>query len=149
MRIAERLSILTSASFSITNPGVQNVAYDCWFHPTDQPTNKSEPTDELMIWVARFGGAGPLGKVQGRVEIGGATWDVYRGRLAWNVFSFVRVANVTSWTIDLRDFTDYLVSVKGWMEKEKYLTSVQFGSEIFKTDGDGSLDVTAYRCDVR
>ena len=147
--LAARQSVTTSGSFTVTNPGVQNVAYDCWFHRIERPGKDDKPTDELMIWVARFGGAGPLGQLQGRVELGGATWEIYRGQIGWNVFSFVRTTNATTWAIDVRDFTDYLVSVKGWMEKEKYLTSVQFGSEIFRTEGDGRLDVTDYRCDVR
>jgi len=149
VRLAKRRMIVTSGSFTVTNPGMQNVAYDCWFHRVKRPGKGDHPTDELMIWVARFGGAGPLGKLQGKVELGGATWNVYRGETGWNVFSFVRVENARSWTIDVRDFTDYLVSVKGWLEKEKYLTSVQFGSEIFKTDGDSSLEVKDYRCDVQ
>jgi hypothetical protein len=149
VRVGDHRPVVTSASIAVTNPGVQNVAYDCWFHRIADPGNQSQPTDELMIWVARFGGAGPLGKLQGRVELGGATWDLYRGETSWNVFSFVRVDNAESWTIDVRDFVDYLVSVKGWLQPEKYLTSVQFGSEIFRTDGAGSFRVTDYRCDVR
>ncbi len=148
VRLGDRRSIVTSGSVAVTNPGVQNVAYDCWIHRIADPGNQSQPTDEVMVWVARYGGAGPLGKMQERVEIGGATWDLYRGVTTWNVYSFVRVDNATSWTIDLRDFTDYLVSAKGWLEKEKYLTSVQFGTEIFKTDGAGSFEVANYRCDV-
>jgi hypothetical protein len=148
VRVADRRSVVTSGSFAITNAGVQNVAYDCWFHTIADPGNTAKPTDELMIWVARFGGAGPLGKLQGRVELGGATWEVYRGEIGWNVFSFVRVSNAASWTVDVREFIDYLVSTKGWMEKDKFLTSVQFGSEIFRTEGDGRFDVTDYRCDV-
>lgn len=100
-----------------------------------------------MIWVARYGGAGPLGKLQGTVEIGGATWDLYRGEIGWNVFSFVRTGNVSAWSLDVRDFTDYLVA-HGGLAPEKYLTSVQFGSEIFLTHGDARFDVTGYRCDV-
>jgi xyloglucan-specific endo-beta-1,4-glucanase len=148
VRVADRRSVRTSGSYVLTNPGVQNVAYDCWFHAIDHPDNQSQPTDELMIWVARFGGAGPLGKLQGEVEIGGATWAVYKGEVGWNVFSFVRASNVTAWQIDVRDFIDYLVATKGWMEKEKYLTSVQFGTEIFRSEGEGRLDVKDYRCDV-
>ncbi len=148
VRVADHRSVVTSGSFALTNAGVQNVAYDCWFHTIANPGNKSQPTDELMIWVARFGGAGPLGKLQGEVEIGGATWAVYTGTIGWKVFSFVRTSNTTAWKIDVRDFIDYLVVTKGWLEKDKFLTSVQFGTEIFRTEGDGRLDVTGYRCDV-
>ncbi len=148
VRVGDRRSIVTSASIAVSNPGVQNVAYDCWFHRIADPDNKTRPTDELMVWMGRYGGAGPLGKLQERVTLGGATWDLSRGETGWTVFSFVRVTNAESWTINLRDFIDYLAVAKGWIEKEKYVTSVQFGSEIFKTDGDGSFRVTDYRCDV-
>jgi len=147
VRLADHRRILTSGSIAVTNPGVQNVAYDCWFHPIADPGSKSEPTDELMIWVARYGGAGPLGRLQGEVEIGGATWQLYRGEIGWNVFSFIRTGNAGAWTLDVRDFTDYLVA-HGALVPEKYLTSVQFGSEIFLSPGDGRFDVTDYHCDV-
>ncbi len=146
--LADRHRVLVSGSIAVTNPGVQNVAYDCWFHNVSDPGHRAQPTDELMIWVARFGGAGPLGKLQDTARIGGATWEVYRGDLAWHVFSFVRTTNAGSWSLDVRDFTDYLAA-RGWLPETKYLTSVEFGSEIFKTDGPGSFEVKDYHCEVK
>lgn len=148
-RIADLRAVTTSGSIAITNPGVQNVAYDCWFHAIPNPGNKDRPTDELMIWVAHLGGAGPLGKLQGTATIGGTTWEVYKGEIGWNVYSFVRKTNTESWQLDVRDFIRYVVATKHWMAPTKYLTSVQFGSEIFRTDGPASFEVKDYRCDVK
>lgn len=149
VKLADLRSVTASGAISVTNPGVQNVAYDCWFHTIEHPGNKDQPSDELMIWMARYGGAGPLGKLQGTVTIGGATWQLYKGELGWNVFSFVRTTNADSWTIDIRDFIDYLVSRRHWLPASRYLTSVQFGSEIFRTDGPGAIEVKDYRVEVK
>jgi xyloglucan-specific endo-beta-1,4-glucanase len=148
-RIWDNKAVNTGASFSISNPGVQNVAYDCWFHTISNPTWQNNPTDELMIWTARYGGAGPLGTFQGNATIAGATWAVYRGNIGWNVFSFVRTSNTTSWSFNIRDFIHYVVYTKGWMANSKYLTSVQFGTEVFSTNGQGQLNVTNYRVNVQ
>ncbi len=147
VRIGDHRTVATGGSIKLTNPGIQNVAYDLWFHTLAHPGKQDQPTDELMVWVARYGGAGPLGKRVGQVKIGGATWVVYKGNVGWNVYSFMRTTNESTWRVDLRDFIDY-AAAQGWLAPDKFLTSVEFGSEIFRTDGDGAFAVTGYRCDV-
>ncbi|HKX31083.1 MAG TPA: endo-1,4-beta-glucanase [Blastocatellia bacterium] len=134
-----------------TGTNVMNVAYDLWFHPISNPGSSNNPSDELMIWLYRSGGAGPAGTYQATVNLAGTSWDLYRGFIGsgssgWNVYSFVRRSNTTSATMNLRDFTNHIVS-RGWMSNSKYLTSVQAGSEIFT--GTGQLDVNSYYCNVQ
>ncbi|WP_239311423.1 GH12 family glycosyl hydrolase domain-containing protein [Plantactinospora mayteni] len=57
----------------------------------------------------------------------------------WNVYSYVRTSNITSATLNLRDFTNDVVS-RGWMSSSKYLTSVQAGPEIFTGNGRSGGD---------
>ncbi len=154
VRIWDNNKVHTTAEISISNAGVQNAAYDCWFHTISNPTWQDNPTDELMIWTASYGDAGPLGTHQDTVWIGGAEWKLYKGAIGtpgeggWNVFSFVRTSNTTSWTLDIRDFIHHIVYAKAWMTNSKYLTSVQFGTEIFSTTGFGQLNVSNYRVDI-
>ena len=99
-----------------------------------------------MIWLYRSGGAGPLGTLQGTVNIAGTSWDLYRGNIGWNVFSFVRRSNTTSATLHLQDFLNNLVS-RGWVANTKYLSSIEAGTEVFT--GNGQLDTDSYTADIR
>ncbi len=122
-----------------------NVAYDLWLHTIPDPDYGDQPTDEVMVWVYRGGGAGPIGPTDRTVELAGAGWELHRGDIGWNVYSFVRVESAPSSSLNLMDFINELVSI-GWMEPTKYLTSVQAGTEIFK--GTGQLDVSSYSCSI-
>lgn len=132
--------------------GTMNVAYDLWLHPMSNPGSSNNPTDEIMIWPYRSGGAGPAGTYQTTVNIGGASWDLYRGWIdagngvGWNVFSFIRTSNTTSVNRNLRDFTGDMIW-RGWLSGGKYLSSVQAGTEVFI--GSGRVDTNSYWVDVQ
>ncbi|HLP26701.1 MAG TPA: beta-galactosidase GalA, partial [Acidobacteriota bacterium] len=125
IQVSDLTKVVTGASTKLENPGVQNVAYDLWFHAAAPVRGEDKPSDELMIWMGSYGGAGPLGKLQGRVKIDGAEWDLWVGDIGWNVFSFIRTENTTSWRLDAKAFIDHLVST-GLMPKTKLLSGVQF-----------------------
>ncbi|MEU8656594.1 GH12 family glycosyl hydrolase domain-containing protein [Actinoplanes philippinensis] len=122
-----------------TTGNVMNVAYDLWLHDTANPDWQDNPTDEVMVWLYRSGGAGPVGTKQATVTIAGATWDLYKGNIGWEVYSFVRTSNTSAADLNLTGFTDDLVA-RGWLAKSKYLSSVQAGAEVFT--GSGRLDRT-------
>jgi hypothetical protein len=126
--------------------GVGNVAYDIWLHTQSNPLYEN-PSDEIMIWVNSTNGAGPISQqtVISNISIGGSTWNLHRGNIGWNVWSFVRTSNSGSGSINVKNFTDYLRANQG-MAASKYLTSVQFGTEIFR--GVGNLNVTNYTASV-
>ncbi len=136
-------AVKTSWNFTVTpkTSNIMNVSYDLWFHTKSNPDWPDQPTDEVMVWLYRSGGAGPVGTKQATVTVGGTTWDLYRGNIGWNVYSFVRTSNTTSADLNLTDFTDDLAG-RGWLDKTKYLSSVQAGTEIFT--GSGQLDTSAY-----
>ncbi|MFI5495014.1 hypothetical protein [Actinoplanes sp. NPDC051859] len=142
-QLSARKPIKTSWTYAVSpqNPGTMNVAYDLWFHALPQPDWMHQPTDEVMIWLYRSGGAGPLGTKQATVTIAGTTWDLYRGDIGWNVFSFVRTGNTTSADLDLTRFTDDLTA-RGWLPRTKYLSGIQAGTEVFT--GQGALHTSAY-----
>ncbi len=146
VRLNAGRDLYTDVSYQVSGSGTMNVAYDLWLHDISNPGSSDNPTDEVMIWTYRSGGAGPLGTLQGTVTIAGTSWDLYRGNIGWNVFSFVRQSNTTSATLHAQDFLNNLIS-RGWMSNTKYLSSIQHGTEVFT--GSGQLDVTNYTADIR
>ena len=146
VRLSAGRDVYTNWRYRVSGSGTMNVAYDLWLHNISNPDWQNNPTDEVMIWLYRSGGAGPLGSYQGTVWIAGTSWDLYRGNIGWNVFSFVRRSNTTSATLHLQDFLGHLVG-RGWMSSSKYLSSVQAGTEVFV--GNGQLDTDSYVADIR
>ncbi|WP_327661320.1 MULTISPECIES: GH12 family glycosyl hydrolase domain-containing protein [unclassified Streptomyces] len=145
-RVGDKKDIRSTWKFGLNaDPGTMNVAYDLWFHAKDNADWQDGPTDEVMIWLNRQGGAGPLGTKEATVSLGGATWDLYKGNVGWNVYSFVRTANTTSATLDLDDFNQALVA-RGLMSGDKYLSGIEAGTEVFK--GKGKLSTDAYSVNV-
>lgn len=138
---------VSGVTTSLENPGVQNLAYDLWFHASAPVRSEDKPSDELMIWIERFGGAGPLGVSQGRIQIDGTSWELYVGDIGWKVFSFIRDENTDSCRLNLKAFIDHLVGT-GLMSGTKLLSSIQFGTEVFSSPGDGRLDVTDYFVEI-
>ncbi|MGX5187913.1 GH12 family glycosyl hydrolase domain-containing protein [Streptomyces avermitilis] len=146
VRVGDRKSVKTTWDFSVSaGPGTMNVAYDLWLHAKNNADWQDQPTDEIMIWLNRQGGAGPLGTKYGSVSLGGAMWDIYQGDIGWKVYSFVRRTNTTKATLDLDDFTQALVRRK-LLSNDKYVSGIEAGTEVFK--GTGRLDTKAYSVDI-
>ena len=116
--------------FTMTHTGgAANVAYDIWLHSLAMAGTNDDPTDEIMIWVYKTGGAGPIGARQTTVTLASASWDLHRGeitdssgRVRWNVFSFVRTANATTSVLNIMDFMNDLVT-RGWLQSSKYVSA--------------------------
>ena len=158
IRLNSGRKVTSSWAFNITQntPTVMNVAYDVWFHTKSNPDWQDQPHDEMMVWLNRQNGAGPLGTKRERVTAAGSTWDLYVGKIvnkdssgkvtsSWNVYSFVRVANTNSATTDLTALANTLVQ-KRLMANTSYLTSVEAGTEVFT--GKGKLSTSSYSVSV-
>ncbi len=147
-RIWDNKNVNTAYSFSLSGSNTMNVAYDCWFHTQSNPDWSNQPSDEMMIWLYKTSGVGPIGSSQGSVNLAGANWTLYKGVVnGWNVYSFVRDSNTSSATLNLRDFINHIVYARGWMSNSKYLTSVQAGAEV--TYGNGQINVNNYYCNIQ
>ncbi len=146
VRVGDRKPVRTSWEFSVSsNPGTMNVAYDLWLHSKNTADWQDQPTDEIMVWLNRQGGAGPLGSKVGSVSLGGAMWDLYEGDIGWKVHSFVRQANTTKATLNLDDFTQALVR-RNLLSNDKYVSGIESGTEVFR--GSGRLDTRSYSVDI-
>ncbi|MFV0126418.1 GH12 family glycosyl hydrolase domain-containing protein [Streptomyces sp. HMX112] len=131
--VDRRISALTTLTshydVSVPAAGAYSTAYDIW---------DSAHRHEIMLWVNHHGPVGPLGSAQGRVTLGGHTWDVYRGDNGSNaVYSFLRTADSTTGRIDLKAVLDWLRNSRKWIG-DIVVGDVQFGYEI--TSSPGGLD---------
>ena len=141
-------------NFTQTVAGATDVSYDMFMHTIPNPTSSNDPSDEIMVWLWRVGGAGPTGTKQNStpLTLAGASWDLYRGMISnqgngtvWNVFSYVRTTNASTTTMNMMAFFNDL-STRGWLAG-KYLTSVETGTEVFT--GTGELDTTGFFCRIQ
>lgn len=143
VQVSDLSKVVSGAEVKLENSGVQNVAYDLWFHAIAPVRSEDKPSDELMIWMERHGGAGPLGSLREKIQIGGVWWSLYVGDIGWKVFSFVREENAASWDLDVKAFIDHLVA-NGLMKETKQLSGIQFGTEVFSSPGDARLAIKDY-----
>lgn len=153
VQISSSTSVNCGWSFTVNLGGgtdTMNVAYDMWVHSNPNPGTNDTPTDEIMVWLYRNNGAGPIGqKTNGSpINIGGHTFDLYEGQggAEWYVYSFVRTTNATTAVLDMMAFPRYLAQ-QGKMSSSKYLASVQAGTEVFI--GEASLETHGFYCRVQ
>lgn len=148
VRVADGRRVACNWSYTLQNEGQAslNVAYDLWLSPNPTPDGATRPTDEIMIWLHKEGGAAPIGNAVHDVEIAGARWTLYEGVNGdWKVHSFVRAKNAPCAELNFDDFFQYLVSQRGF-DATKYLIGIEAGTEIFSAKGE--LSTHAYSCDI-
>ncbi|MEV0218744.1 endo-1,4-beta-glucanase [Streptomyces sp. NPDC050704] len=158
VRLNSGRKVTSSWNFNITQntPTVMNVSYDLWFHQKPNPDWKDQPHDEVMVWLNRQNGAGPLGTKRERLTVAGTAWDLYVGKIvnkdsggrvtsSWNVYSYVRAVNTNAATTDLTALTNALVQ-RRLLASTSYLTSVEAGTEVFT--GKGKLSTSSYSVNV-
>jgi hypothetical protein len=120
-----------------------DVSFDCWLHDVPVPGSGDEPVWEVMIWLAWTRDLWWGYTIVASPTIEGIVWDVIEVTdRPVPVTVFLRQgADLTGFGGSLSAFTDWLVTNRG-MPGTWYLSSVQFGPEIFK--GKGTLSVTSY-----
>lgn len=126
---------------------VADVAYDLWLSSTSGGSN----THEIMIWLAAYGGAGPIsstGSAIATVNIGGASYKLFYGlNGSVKVYSFVASATNNNFNGDLNLFFKYLTSSQG-VPSNYWITSLQSGTEPF-TGSNVVLTTSAYCISVK
>jgi hypothetical protein len=134
-------------TYRVTPGQTMNVSYDLFAHTQSNPSATDSPSDEIMIWLYKVGAA-PIGDAKATVTIAGTAWDLYQGSNGnWNVYSYVRQSNAeTGATLNISDFLADLTAKRG-LDKAKYLSSIQAGTEV--TSGTGHLDTDQYYCTIQ
>lgn len=148
--VGKKLSTLStcSSTFSATTPsgGAWESAYDIW---------DSANAYEIMLWMNYTGTSNGSGNVKPisynwsaagdavpvftNVNVGGRTWNVFRGNNGSNeVFSFLATTKTNNATVDIKAILNWIKS-KGWIG-DITVGNVQFGYEI--TSSNGGLNYT-------
>lgn len=121
---------------------VADVAYDLF---TSSTANGKEE-NEIMIWLAALGGAGPIsatGSPIATVTLAGSSWKLYKGLNGqMTVYSFVAAQQVQNFNGDLMDFIKYLTSKQG-LSSSQILISAGAGTEPF-SGSNAKLTVSEY-----
>jgi len=148
-KISHISSIPTVFRYSYSGTGVvADVAYDTFL---DSTPGSSTNAYEVMIWLAAYGGAGPIsktGKPVATMDLAGTSWNLHDGyNKDMRVFSFVSPTPVTAFSGDLMEFFDYLTKNR-YMGSGNYLNTVQAGTEPFVGNKAG-LKVYQYSANVR
>jgi hypothetical protein len=128
--LPRQVSRIRSATSSINYRyvgGTYNASYDIWLDPTPKTNGVNQM--EIMIWFNRQGPIQPIGSVVGTANVGGRTWQVWRGNNGGNnVISYVAPSAITSWSFSVLDFVND-VRNRGAITNSWYLTSIQAGFE--------------------
>jgi hypothetical protein len=151
--VSSKRPINCTVMFSVTGSACEDIAYDCWFHDTANPSSTTKPTDELMIWLSEFNGPQPIGSLIGTAYIDHHEWDLYEGwsDMGWEVHTFENHGGkLSNAALNLADFNHYLAENKYISSRPlldtRFLTGIEFGVEVVW--GTGVLDVTKYTCKV-
>ncbi len=131
-------SVSSSFNVSVPGDGDYSTAYDIW---------ADNNAYEVMLWTNQSGAVGPIassydanGAVPDarNVNVGGNTWNVYRGSNGSNaVFSFLRTSTTNSGTVDVLAVLNWLRSQGWWGDVN--VGDIQFGFEISGTAGQSSF----------
>jgi hypothetical protein len=137
-----RLSAISSAptgiSYGYVSNAVFDAAYDIWLDPT--PKTDGVNKTEIMVWFNHVGSIQPVGSKVGTANVAGRSWDVWTGNNGGNdVISFVATSAISSWSFDVKAFTNETVS-RGLAQDNWYLTSVQAGFEPWQNGAGLAVD---------
>jgi xyloglucan-specific endo-beta-1,4-glucanase len=146
-----------SSTIAATTPagGAWSSTFDVWV---------GNNAHEIMLWLNYTGTAAGCGNVkpisynwnaQGcaipvytNVNVGGATWNVYRGNNGANmVYSFLRTSKTNNTTIDVLGILNYLKNL-GWMA-DLVVGDVQYGFEITSSSGGMNFGSRNFSVTVR
>ena len=136
-------SVSSSFNVSVPSDGDYETAYDIWANSNAY---------EVMLWANEKGAVGPIaqsydanGAVPSatNVNVGGNTWNVYKGSNGSNaVFSFVRTSTTNSATIDVLAVLKWL-QTQGWWG-DVTVGEMQFGFELSGTAGQSNFTCNTF-----
>ncbi|GAA3683174.1 glycosyl hydrolase family 12 [Lentzea atacamensis] len=143
MQVSRIRSATSSINYRYAG-GTYNASYDIWLDPTPKTNGVNQM--EIMIWFHRQGSIQPIGSAVGTTNIGGRTWQVWRGSNGSNnVISYLAPSQITSWSFNVMDFIND-VKNRGAITNSWYLTSIQAGFEPW--NGGTGLAVNNFSASV-
>jgi hypothetical protein len=143
LQVSQISSVPTSINYTYTG-GTYNASFDIWLDPT--PKRDGVNQMEIMIWFNRQGPIQPIGSSVGSGNVGGRTWDVWRGSNGSNnVISYLAPSPINSWNFNVLDFINDARN-RGTITNSWYLTSIQAGFEPW--NGGVGLGVNSFSTTV-
>ncbi|WP_082373319.1 hypothetical protein [Nocardia sp. NRRL S-836] len=143
MQVSRIRSATSSINYRYAG-GTYDAAYDIWLDPTPKTNGVNQM--EIMIWFNRQGSIQPIGSVVGTTNVGGRSWQVWRGSNGSNnVISYVAPSPINSWSFNVLDFVND-VRNRGAITSSWYLTSIQAGFEPW--NGGAGLAVDNFSASV-
>lgn len=119
-------SVTSSYNVTVPGSGAFETAYDIW---------DSGNANEIMLWLNKTGPIGPIGSYTATVDLGGHSWNVYKGSNGSNnVYSFLNNGYSASGTVDILSVLRWLENTQHWIGNIT-LGNVQFGWEITSCSG--------------
>ena len=126
-----------SSSFAHKGPhvGIYEFAYDIWLNGV-----ASSGSTEVMIWTDNYNQV-PSGSSLDTVTYDGQSYNVYK---AGSYIAFVETNNVTSGTVNLLSFFNYIIG-KSWIPPSSTLGAIDYGIELVSTNGaDATFEINDF-----
>ncbi|HXB11593.1 MAG TPA: hypothetical protein VNZ45_06385, partial [Bacteroidia bacterium] len=116
-----------TSSFAESGPhvGIYEFEYDMWLNGV-----ASNGSTEIMLWNDNFGQT-PSGSIVATFSDGGQTYNVWK---SGSYIAFVDKTNVTSGTINILDFYNYVIK-QGWIPSTSTIGQIDYGMELVSTNG--------------
>ncbi len=136
-----------SASYDIIckGTGTYNLAFDLWV-VKDQKPAQGGITREIMVWIDNTNWE--MDKrvpFAGKVNIDGADYNFYDGKLGWSYLAFVKIKKEHKGKLALDKFIGYLIG-NNYITADEYLASIELGNEII--EGKGETVIRSYSVKV-
>ncbi|KAJ5584990.1 xyloglucan-specific endo-beta-1-4-glucanase A [Penicillium hispanicum] len=126
-----------------------DVSYDAFLSAVDS-TSQADQKVEVMIWLAAYGGATPIGSPVATVQIDGINWQVWQGTNEyWTVFSFLAPSTYHHFSGDIKHFFNYLTATfPSVVPASYYLQTIGAGTEPF-TGSNAWFTVSPYTLSMK
>jgi len=153
-QIGKRLSSIKTltAKLNVSTPsgGAWSSTFDIW---------DNAHKHEIMLWLnytgtaagggnvkpiaSQYDSAGNAVPVYKNVNVGGATWNVFKGSNGANqVYSFLRTSKSNNTTVDVKAILNW-IRARGWIG-DITVGEVQYGFEITSSPGGLNFNVNSY-----
>src|SRR5262245_2113711 len=145
--------VLPESVFTISPAGAAPLryamAYDLWLHERPDPkSDGSDPRIEVMVWLSYSQDYLGVNEVSvASPTIAGQRWKVHvkatRSKALDTISFVIDGPNLSGASVDLKEFLAWTVANRpDILSPRHFLTSVQFGPEIYK--GAGTAEVATY-----
>jgi hypothetical protein len=144
-RVGDLKSLTMDFEVQTDAQGTYNLAPEIWLTSSGAWSEAPNPkliTTEIMFWMDYQQGATPAGSIVDRPVINGVAYELWKmdnignkgDGTGWTIYSFKSPTIQHAGRIDIQALLAYMVG-KGWVSKDEYVASVEFGNEVMGGSG--------------